>query len=277
MAILRVSQAFIGRAACIGILVAGGCTFLVGDDGNSKRCDPDRACPAGSSCLGNYCFADHSVGMDETCTKDQQCPLDAVCSSTPHYACRIPCTSFFERTSSECAGGEYCVPYPILPENADSACTSADCTPAAGKALPLRGACARSECNVDADCAGWASDLRVCVGMRDGVSACLPGCGVTWQAGLYSDDCGSTASAAYYCQPVGKAPQRLACLFTSATAQAEGAPCSPVLQPCLIGLACIDSVCRRHCDPSAPSCTGPGQQCVAHAGSTGADTFNVCQ
>ena len=255
-------------AAC-GLLAA--CTFLMDWDPEGLKCSDTDACDVGYSCLGDVCKADRTLTVGETCIHPQQCTGDLVCSSLPYFACRRPCSAYFGYEG--CGADEYCRPY--LAETRDPSTRVPD------------GSCVKSECSDTSPC----STGKTCVRIHTGASACLTGCEITWKAGLYQDSCGSSAAQQQYCQPVGIATapkaQRLACLdliVSQSTVQDEGQGCSPVLQPCKEGLACVSAgtsgqgKCFKYCDPSVTECPGPNGltgSCVAKPVEDGT-TYGIC-
>jgi len=253
----------VALSACL--VSASACSLVLDWSPEELRCDASRNCSGGYSCLGNACKADYSILEWETCSKDVQCMKSLVCSSTPHFGCRKPCTTYFDSSPGNCAPDEYCRPYPI--ENAVT-----------GARTP-NGSCVKNECTTDADCVSEKADA-VCVKIHDGASACLTGCEISWRGGQYHDTCGSTQTQMQYCQPIGAlAAQRLVCLDTTSTAEAVDRLCKPVDQPCQRGLACSGSVgssnskCYKYCDVTG-ACGG--LSCVTKA-LAGDRNYGLCQ
>lgn len=245
------------RVALLWALAAVGCSLVLNWDAAGLPCK-NNACATGYTCLVNQCISDDSLADGETCNNDRQCEPGLVCAPSL-FTCRKPCPADdFLSVSSACNSGQYCTP--VL--NEDSAYEGA-CVDSAG-------------CDVDGDC----DSGEACVKLGATASACLVRCEITFgSGGSYDDNCGSTALSRKYCQPVGlEDAERMICLDTTSSAEGAGSFCSPVTQPCQEGLACIGTVCRTHCAPSAqgsaPQCNG-NQVCCSLNTST--DQYSVCK
>lgn len=257
-------RSFVNRAFVIGLLVLPSCSLALDWDKNGLPCDRVQACLDGYSCLGTECVEDGSKSLGDSCSDDAQCETSYRCDFN-NFVCAKPCTTFY-RDDSDCTGSTYCAPHPIT-------------DPATGD-VARRGACAASQCTIDKDCKN-AGD--VCVKIRSNASACLPGCEVTWSNNTYSNNCGSTPSAPQYCQPLGVS-KRLACLPTSEQGEGEDNLCDPIATPCreetdiapITGLACIETLCSRHCNinASVSQCTG-ARVCVPQVGDDA--TYGICK
>lgn len=207
-------------------------------------------CLAGASCLVAMCVEDASVAEGDVCDDSVQCIEPNICAPNL-FVCARACSGYY--TENICQDDDYC--RPLL-----------------GPDAVLVGACVHSDqCADDSGCNGGDA----CVPVTPSATACVAGCEISWNGVTYTDNCGHTPTEPKYCTPIGQiGEQRLVCLDTTIPAQGESNPCDPVANPCEHGAACINGLCKRHCDTeNAVQCSG-GDICCAVV--QGGEVYGIC-
>ena len=252
---------------------------LFGLSGCTGPCDPMASgqCPANHACaatsIGNVFVP--ALGMGNSvcgggCTVHADCGA-GLCLRVQGLAtpglCRPACTPGAPPGPGGCPADQLCAPHPELP-GAGVCVPAAPCDPA--KAACIAGkpsACLRLS---------HAPELGLCVEgcyqtgppCAEGAT-CVPRTDEQWHLGTCVGQPAPCDPVAQTGCPAGQTCELVGGLSFSGFAAActthvgeaaEGAKCIQTLPTCAPGLGCVDKVCRRFCDPGAPSC--PTGACI---------------
>lgn len=235
---------------CVGVVCAAGTECRQG----ACVCTGNEGCPGGRVCKDGACVACVDGDDDALCGLGKVC-FGGACVTDPCWGVVCPegIACFQGSCQAECAAARDC--------SGGRVCRAGACVPCAGPSddgrcgtgkICVAGVCIRGDCRTRGDCAGGlVCKDHLCGPCVDGADDALCGAGEACVGGA----CAAPADAGM--PPDAGAPA--GCDAGSGWCEGAGG--------CIAAGRCCTSA---DCTAAAPTCTGPGGQCVSFAWSAGA-------